>query len=129
MAPGVLPRNARTGRLTNAIKSQRPDGRTTTPPRPRHARRRRRGNPPLSPAIVFVAVSLPTAHTGVNTDCAVNWAGGRGGIQDKQNCVGRVILFMLNRRPVKVAYMQPSYFKHFFVTVVTYVWYSGMIRA
>ena len=34
--------------------------------------------------------------------------------------------FVINRRPVKGLYTGPPYFKHFFPTVVTYIWCSGM---
>ena len=34
-------------------------------------------------------------------------------------------LVRINRRPVKRPYMGTSYFKQFFLTVSTYIWYSG----
>ena len=36
---------------------------------------------------------------------------------------------LLNRRPVKVLYIGPLYFKHFFLTIVAYIWHSGMKSA
>ena len=34
------------------------------------------------------------------------------------------VMKIVNRRPVKVSYMRPSYFKRFFLNVVTYIRYS-----
>ena len=44
---------------------------------------------------------------------------------DFGTCPGTMIISMINRGPVKVVYIRPSYFKRFFLTVSTYVWYSG----
>ena len=40
-------------------------------------------------------------------------------------CLPDVGYAAINRRPIKRPYMGTSYFKRFFLTVSTYIWYSG----